>query len=85
MSAFELLVDCVKDATKERDELAAALELKSNLYDAELHHSEAMRQRVRQLEAAIQDAICRLDDVDGTSLVSYDLENVLQTAGDSDL
>ena len=26
MSAFELLVDCVKDATKERDELAAALE-----------------------------------------------------------
>ena len=26
MSAFDLLVDCIKDATKERDELAAALE-----------------------------------------------------------
>ena len=28
MSAFDLLVDCIKDAAKERDELAAALEQK---------------------------------------------------------
>ncbi len=33
--------------------------------------------RIEQLEAAIQGAICRLDDVGGTSFVSYDLENVL--------
>ena len=43
-----------------------------------------LKARIEQLEAAIQGAICRLDDVDGTSLVSYDLENVLQTAGDCD-
>ena len=34
MSAFELLIDCVKDATKERDELADALELKDETIQA---------------------------------------------------
>ena len=58
--------------------------LQSQLADVASYESAALRKRIEQLEAAIQDAICRLDDVDGTSLVSYDLENVLQTAGISE-
>ena len=58
--------------------------LQSQLADVASYESAALRKRIEQLEAAIQDAICRLDDVDGTSLVSYDLENVLQIAGESE-
>ena len=60
------------------EDVAEALELKSNLYDAELHHSEYMRQqnrdlqeRIDQLEAALkvyEDIVADSTGVDGYHL-----------------
>ena len=69
MSAFDLLVDCIKDATKERDELAAALEQKdatiadlveslaeANYDEPELRSKlDKQRQRIKRLKKEIDD------------------------------
>ncbi len=54
MSELDLLADCLKDATKERDELAAALEQarKRELDLIELHAK--IYTRIEQLEAALK-------------------------------
>ena len=74
--------DCIY--TPELIEAADALELKSNLYDSELRHSEAMRQRVRQLETAIWKYWSDHGLVDGSNLQGLAKEMQRQlTAGNT--
>ncbi len=77
MSAFELLVDCVKDATKERDELAAALEqaqgelkIKSEFlssrqcpdHSGKWQRGDCLQCRIEQLEADLSLCALRLEN-----------------------
>ena len=65
-------------------EAADALELKSNLYDSELRHSEAMRQRVRQLEATLieigEQDLSTEGDLPGEGDYEYGYDEVVKLA-----
>ena len=65
------------------EDVAEALELKSNLYDAELHHSEYMRQqnrdlqdRIKQLEATMKELL-----IAGAALGDDGPEQILKNYG----
>ncbi len=99
MSAFDLLVDCVKDATKERDELAAALEQAQQLQlvtaNTVTQQDELLNmysERIETLEAALRSARYLPIDRDTDTLEGYagairtitaEALNIPQTAGDT--
>jgi septal ring factor EnvC (AmiA/AmiB activator) len=61
MSELDMLADCLKDATKERDDLAAALEqsqsenkrLTKQLADVASYEGAAQRKRIEKLEGEL--------------------------------
>ena len=65
MSAFDLLVDCVKDATKERDELADALEQAQAENKSSRNTIKAMERNFGDMEVMAHTACDRAEQLEG--------------------